>query len=202
MGRESLYFFYLRILILYTLTFSFVQAIRRSRRSFLRNCKTHMDLGDVGPYQGLVESLSSLVASIQPDRLSSKVRKRARSLKGILKGVYSGIKELARENVPGLGDFLYKEIGGLGGLSIFRRMDTLFLAARKAEVRAAQHRAPVPQRQFFVPPKGRNKGGSQGKGPVRQRDMSKIICYNCFKTGHMRNNCPDAGSKSPPSAPA
>ena len=184
------------------LIFSIVQAIRKSRRGLLRVCKTQVDLGDVGPYGGLIESFRNLLGCIQPDRLSSKVRRRGRTLKGILKEVYSGIKELAREGVPGLGAFLYKEIGGLGGLSIFRRMDTLFLAARKAEVRMAQLRAPMPLRHFSAPRDNRGKGGGQGKSSGRQRDMSKVTCYHCFKTGHMRNNCPDAGPKSPPSAPS
>ena len=132
------------------------------------------------------------------------MRKRGRSLKNILKAVYTGIKELAREGTPGLGGFLFKEIGGLGGLSIFRRMDTLFLAARKAEARITQYRAPSPEKRYSAPRGKGGKGGDRdrGSGFTRERDMSKVTCYNCFQTGHMRNNCPDAGPKSPPSAPS
>ena len=130
------------------------------------------------------------------------MRKRGRSLKNILKGVYTGVKELAREGAPGLGDWLFKEIGGLGGLSIFRRMDTLFLAARKAENRIAQYRAPAPERHYSAPRGKGGKGGNRGKGSgfARERDMSRVICYSCFQPGHMRINCPNGGSKSPPSA--
>ena len=199
-----------------SLVFPF-QKIRRHRKSVLRMCKTLIELGDRGPYHGLIEALRSLIIVVNPRRIPSDVKKHARRLRSILRGVYSRIKECARNEVPGVAQLLHTEISGHGGLSIFRRLDAAFVAVRVPTLRVVGNsnqrgsarssrggssmQAVQPVQQVQQMQQGQQmqqvqqQQGQRGRGNGR-RDMTNITCYNCFQRGHMRNNCPNAGPDS------
>lgn len=43
----------------------------------------------------------------------------------------------------------------------------------------------------FKKSRGKKKGGSQGKGLGKKKDMSRIQYYGCQKYGHFKKNCPE-----------
>ena len=155
-----------------------------------------MAVGDSGSYLNVVESLRVLCSSVSPKRLPSKQRRNGRVLRHILKGVYSRVTVLVRRGTKGIADLLHTEISGLGGLSIFRRMDATILSSEKAESGSAQ--SVGPRRQFSAPRGGRGRGASRGGGAGR-RDPNQMTCYGCFRTGHKRSECPDADLSVAPS---
>ena len=171
------------------------QRIRKYRKRLLRSCDNEINLGDEGPYQGLVEALQNLIDVIKPSRFpSGNVRRRARALKSILKGVYTRIKESARRRMSGVGQLLQTEIEGHGGLSVFRRLDAACLPSEpKVEYRprggSGRQRGPRPRG-------GRGRGAARGRGGGRH-DARDMTCFNCYQTGHMRHECPEAGSSQP-----
>ena len=189
-----------------------LQKVRRRRKSVLRLCKTLIELGDRGPYYGLIEALRSLIIAVNPRRLPSNARQGVRRLRSILRGVYSRIKECARSDVQGVAQLLHTEIAGHGGLSIFRRLDAAFVAVRVPTVRvvggnnqrgsarggrggssmqavqAVQQVQPVQPVQQVQ--QQQQQRGHRGRGGGR-RDMQDVTCYNCFQRGHMRNSCPN-----------
>ena len=178
------------------LPFHVLQKVRRSRKRVLRICKMLIELGDKGPYYFLIESLRCLIAAVNPDRLPSEVRKKARRLRSILKGVLSRIKACAKNEVPGVAQLLYTEVSGHGGLSIFRRLDNSLLdrPGQRPNIYVDQ-RSSVPT---AAPARGgRGRGAAQrGRGGGR-RNMQDVTCYNCWGQGHMQNNCPN-GPRNPP----
>ena len=171
-----------------------LQRIRRYRRRLLRICKMLIELGDRGPYYFLIEALRILIAAINPKKVPSRVRRHARRLRSILKGVLARIKVCASNDVPGVAQLLHTEISGHGGLSIFRRLDVATVGVQRpapARQSVGDARAPAAARG------GRGRGAAlRGRGGGR-RDMQNVTCYNCFGQGHMRNNCPH-GPRDPP----
>ena len=170
----------------------FIQRTRKYRRKVLSACKTQIQIGDEGPYPGLVEALRDLVSAVDPHRFPPRIKARARELKSILKGVLERIKDAARRKFSGVARLLYTEIAGHGGLSIFRRLDAACVANEKSEVKMGQGSF---RRGGGGPYRGaRARGGApRGRGGAR-REMAEIQCFNCFRMGHMRNNCPDAAA--------
>ena len=162
----------------------------------MRACKAQITVGDSGSYLNVVESLRSLCSSVRPKSLPSRQRKNGRLLKHILKGVYSRVTVLVRRGTKGIANLLHTEISGLGGLSIFRRMDATILSSDKAESGSAQ--SVGPRRQFSAPRGGRGRGAPRGGGSGR-RDASQLTCYGCFRIGHKRSECPEADLSATPS---
>ena len=171
-------------------------------------CKAHVTLGDRGPYFNLIESLRALCSACS-DRVPSRKRKSVRKLRHVMKRVYDRLREYVRRGMTGIADILYTEMAGLGGLSLFRRLDTAFVDFQKTELRAVPERFDRREyrnghgeyqndRRFYSAPRG-GRGGRAGRGGGRVRDLSDMTCYNCYQTGHVRKNCPSAGSKAPPS---
>ena len=171
------------------------QRIRKYRKRVLKSCTNEINLGDEGPYQGLVEALQNLINAVKPSRFSSgNMRTRARSLKSILRGIYSRIKECARNRMHGVARLLQTEVAGHGGLSVFRRLDAACIVNEpKVEHRprggSGRYRAPGPRG-------GRGRGAARGRGGGR-RELKDVTCFNCYQTGHMRHECPEASSSQP-----
>ena len=182
----------------YFCVLNFVQRIRSSRRRVLTACKTQMDLGDEGPYQGLVEALKELCVSVDPARIPPSTKGRARQLKSILKSVYNRIKEFARRKFTGVAQLLYTEIAGHGGLSIFRRLDAACVANEKSEQKTSFGGVGYRRGGAEAARGGRGRGGvgQRGRGDAR-RNAADILCYNCYQRGHIRNNCPEAPRNAP-----
>ena len=155
----------------------------------LSQCKTLVDLGDKGPYQGLVESLSALCTAVNPKKVPSEKRRRARQLRSILKGVYSRIKECARQEYSGVAQLLFTEISGHGGLSIFRRLDAACVANKKTEQKTS-----VDFRRGLGASRGpRARGmGQRGRGGGRRNLEGVTIAFD----KDTRNNCPEGGQNA------
>ena len=166
--------------------------MRKQRRRVLSACKTQIQIGDEGPYSSLVESLRELISAVDPHRIPSADRARARELRSILKGVFERIKDCARRKFSGVAQLLYTEIAGHGGLSIFRRLDAACIANDKADNKSLNNY----RRSGAGPARGgRARGGApRGRGGAR-RDPAEVQCYNCFRVGHMRNNCPELAAE-------
>ena len=161
-------------------------------------CRTQIDIGDEGPYQGLVEALWELCRAVQPRNVPSPKKRRARALKSILKGVYTRIKECARQKLRGTAHLLQSEIAGHGGLSIFRRLDAACIAGGKTENKP----------EYQSSHSGSSGGGGAGRGARARgqwprgrggarRDLADLTCFNCYQRGHLRRDCPAVQAEVP-----
>ena len=167
------------------------QPVRKGRRRLLKTCKTLIGLGDEGPYQNMLEALADLRVVVDPDKVPSRVRKDARRLRSILKGVHGRMESFACRRFAGLAQLLYTEISGHGGLAVFRRMDAHNTAYEKVVGKASSGSGEGVGygRGGGGARVGQGRGGPRGGGGAR-RNLAGVQCFHCFRRGHLRADCP------------
>ena len=171
-----------------------MQTIRKYRQAVLAECKVYIQIGDEGPYPGLVTAMAKLCAAVDPLRVPSRVRGRARTLRSILKVVYTKVKSCAGRDYEGVAKILQTEIMGVGGLSICKRLDAM--CSKKSQ--KTQYNNSYSNRQSGGGgynrngrSRGRGFGGGRGRGGRGgPRNLADMQCHHCGEFGHLQNNCP------------
>ena len=152
-----------------------------------------MKVDDRGSYAPLLETLTRLKSAIKPHKMpSGRRRRRAVLLKSILGVVAERAEAHAISKSPGLAGVLYTEISGHAGLPIFRRFDAALAAAAAGGTSFATSggsgAAAGVSQQRSAPRSGFSRAGAAG----RPKDLSTVTCFGCHKSGHYRNQCPNA----------
>ena len=166
----------------------------------LAECKVYIQIGDEGPYPGLVTAMAKLYAAVDPLRVPSRVRSRARTLRSILKVVYTKVKSCAGRDYEGVAKILQTEIMGVGGLSICKRLDAM--CSKKSQ---KNQYSGYSNRQSGTGgysrngrSRGRGFGGGRGRGGRGgPRNLADMQCHNCGEYGHLQNNCPANRANDP-----
>ena len=117
-------------------------------------------------------------------------RVKAKTLRSILDGVFDRMEAMAKKKFSGMAQLLYTEISGHGGLQIFRRIDAATRASEKGERKDSDSQR---KSSYDSPRNPRFRG--LGRGGARSGKNVDITCYGCFRKGHTRANCPDAGNE-------
>ena len=152
-----------------------------------------MKVDDRGSYAPLLEALSKLKSAIKPHKMpSGRLRRRAKLLKSILGVVAERAEAHAISKNPGLAGVLYTEISGHAGLPIFRRFDAALAAAAAGGASASSSDSSAAVFNVGQQRSAPRTGFSRASAPGRLKDLSTVTCFGCHKTGHYRNQCPNA----------
>ena len=163
-------------------------------------CKTLIDLGDDGPYAGLIMELQTLIRCLRPKRLpSGRGRDHAKSLRKLIKGLLKRIKRGAMKKLTCLAQIVETELSGQGGCQLYKRLDaqlaSLAKVPPKIELPSYEYKNDFASSAFrggSVGQRGNRRGSfAARRGASRGRDArGNIICYGCNMTGHIRSQCP------------
>ena len=169
----------------------FLQKLRSLVDELKAKCEVWIDVGDNGSnYASLLGRLNGLRDAVKPHKLPKGwKRKRASSLKSLLVGLCTSARAHALKQLPGLAQALYAEISGHSGSPVYTRFNKALAASATSSI------VSKPSSASQSGPSRSGGGGARGSSfrarePEKQKDMSMITCYGCFKKGHFKTHCP------------
>ena len=169
----------------------FLQKLRSLVDELKAKCEVWIDVGDDGSnYASQLGRLNGLRDAARPHKLPTGwTRKRASSLKSLLVGLCTSARAHALKQLPGLAKALYAKISGHSGSPVYTRFNKALAAS------ATSGGVGKPSSVSQSGPSRSGGGGARGSNfrarePEKQKDMSLITCYGCFKKGHYKTHCP------------
>lgn len=182
-----------------------IQNVWKQQSRVITLCDTLIELGDEGPYAGLVAELKALIRCTKPKRFpSGSRRKHARKLKSLLKGLLKRIKHGAVKRLVGLAQIVDTELSGEGGCSMYKRLDAQLASLGKASKNLYANEnfrnyANQPFRDNVNENNVGLRGGHVRGAPAARRGAGRggrdragqIICFGCHEVGHIRSRCPE-----------
>ena len=177
-------------------------------------------IDDSGDYADVLGTLRRLKDAVKPNKKPSFLRRHARDMEDLLRGIYDRLEAHAMAKRPGLAKILYSEVSGQAEIPSLKRIDK---ACREYEVMEKKSHSSgdggyggsygssygsgykgSSSRRF-----GRSSGsGSGGSGSYRSSnssssgsrsdkkpDLSHVECYGCKLFGHYKNQCPNKSDK-------